>query len=698
MNRKPISLAIAMVVSAAAPMALAQEPEVVELEKLEVRILPQGGTAMDSTQPVEVLAGEALDDKKEATLGETLQSEVGIHSTYFGPGAGRPVIRGLGGNRVRITEDGLDAIDASALSPDHAVSIEPLLVDRIEILRGPATLLYGSTASGGVVNVIDNRIPEQRQAFSGAIELRGNTAADERAGVFRLDGGAGAFQFHIDGFKRDTDDYEIPGFALSEAERAELDDDERAELRSGVLENSFQETEGGTVGASIVGDWGFAGIAYKRFDSLYGIPGGHEHGHDEEHTEGTLSILHGAGHGEDEHGEEDVSIDLEQERWEFKSALYRPFGAIDEINFKLVNNDYRHIEFEGSEIGTTFDIEGTEIRSEIKFAPMGNVRGVGGFQYQDTSLEAIGEEAFIPPATTESAGLFYIQELDFNPVKLSAGLRLQRDEIQLDDGRTVDGVAKRDYSLLTVSAGAVWQFEENWQATFNWQRSERAPTQEELFAFGPHVATQAFEIGDPTLDTEVAKNFDIGLHGELGRIHVKADVFYNRISDFVFLANTAEVMDDLPVQVWSQANAQFWGVEFEASYRADIGPAGELEMRLFADSVDATVDAGNGEIPRLSPARFGTGLDWHRGNWRANLSYYRVFQKEDVAEFESRTAGYDMLTVNAVYAVPLKRADLEIFVKGANLLDQTQRVHTSFLKEDAPLPGLNVSGGFRLRF
>src|SRR6056297_1954557 len=321
LRRTPLAHAVSLALAfTLASTAQAQdtdpaEPEAVELDAIEVRVLPQGGTALDATQPVDVIVGEELDDQKEATLGETLAFELGIHSTYFGPGAGRPVIRGLGGNRVRITEDGLNSLDASALSPDHAVSAEPLLVDRIEILRGPATLLYGSTASGGVVNLVDNRIPEQRQTFSGAVELRAGSVADELAGVARLDGGFDAFQFHFDGFKRDTNDYEIPGYALSPELLAELDDEEREEQVRGRLANSAQESEGGTIGFSLVGDWGFAGLAYKRFDTEYGIPGAghaHEEEHDEEHDEE---------HEGEEEGEESVSIGLEQERYEFKAGL-----------------------------------------------------------------------------------------------------------------------------------------------------------------------------------------------------------------------------------------------------------------------------------------------------------------------------------------------------------------------------------------
>lgn len=685
MDFRPLTKAVALAI-ATSPLTqvLAQDPEAVELEAMEVRILPQGGSAMDSTQPVQVLFGEYLDDRKEATLGETLQAEPGIHSTYFGPGAGRPIIRGLGGSRVRITEDGLNSLDASALSPDHGTSIEPLLIDRIEILRGPANLLYGSTASGGVVNIIDNRIPEQRQDWSAAVELRGNTVADEFASVGRIDGGIGAFQLHFDGFYRDTDDHEIPGSALSRNQLAELPPDERAESPRGTLENSALENEGGTLGGSFVGDWGYAGFAYKRYESTYGIPADLE-----EEEEG------GEAGSEEEGG---IAIDLEQERYEFKSALYSPVRAIEEVSFKFVTNDYQHVELEGDEVGTTFNIDGTEIRSAIKLEPLGRLGSTLGVQYEDSELEAIGAEAFIPPATTESIGIFAVSEYDLDPVKLSAGLRWQDEEVSLDRGLVVDGFDSRDFSLLTVSAGALWRLADGWQTSLNWSRSERAPTQEELFADGPHVATQAFEIGDPTLDEEVSNNFDFGLHYDVGGVHVSADFFYNNIDDFVFLANTDGVEDGLPIQVWSQADAELFGTELQASYVFDTTAVGDFELRGFFDSVEADIDAGNGEVPRLSPWRIGSELHWHFRNIRANLGYTRVLEVDDPAEFKTGTSGYNALSANLAWTLYVNRTEFELFLKGENLTDETQRVHTSFLKDFAPRPGLNVSGGVRVRF
>ena len=364
-----LALAFSLASTAQAQEPDTAEPEAVELDTIEVRVLPQGGTALDATQPVDVITGEQLDDQKEATLGETLATELGIQSTYFGPGAGRPIIRGLGGNRVRITEDGLNSLDASALSPDHAVSAEPLLIDRIEILRGPANLLYGSTASGGVINLIDNRIPEQRQDLSAQAEVRGNTAANERAGVVRIDGGVGAFQFHVDGFQRETDNYEIPGFAVTDAILAELEGEELEEQleNEGKLENSSQESKGATLGFSFVGDWGFVGAAYKDFETLYGVP--KVEGGEEEDDDLPAFLAKGG-------GDEPVSIDLDQERYELRAGVWQPSELIDELRFDYARVDYQHVELEGDEIGTTFDIDAQELRLEARHAPIGRLSGV----------------------------------------------------------------------------------------------------------------------------------------------------------------------------------------------------------------------------------------------------------------------------------------------------------------------------------
>ncbi|MCG8433612.1 MAG: TonB-dependent receptor plug domain-containing protein, partial [Gammaproteobacteria bacterium] len=261
------------------------------LEKLIVTASPFGDkSTLDLAQPVTVISGDALDIIKSASIGETLGNQLGVNSTYFGPAAGRPVIRGLTGNRVRVQQDGIGSLDVSALSPDHAVGVEPLLIDSVEIIKGPATLLYGNGAFGGVVNLIDNRIPEDipHESFHGAVEVRGDTAADERTVVARFDGGVNKFAWHVDAFSRDTDDVEIPGFAESAAFRAAEEEeaheeeeeghDEEEEV-SGTLENSDIDTEGGAAGITYITENGFIGISVSALNNNYGVPG---HGHEEE--------------------------------------------------------------------------------------------------------------------------------------------------------------------------------------------------------------------------------------------------------------------------------------------------------------------------------------------------------------------------------------------------------------------------------
>jgi len=469
--------------------------------------------------------------------------------------------------------------------------------------------------------------------------------------------------------------------ALNDNLIAELPPEEQAELESGTLENSALESTSGTFGGSIVGDWGYAGFAFKTFETEYGIPAELE---EEEEEEG--------GFGEEEEG--GISIDLDQERYEFKSGLYNPFAGVKEVTFKLATVNYQHQELEGDEVGTTFNIDNTEVRLEIQHQPIGNLRGVFGAQYLDDDLEAIGAEAFIPAGNSESFGIFLLEELDLDTVKFNAGLRWQNDDISLDNNFAVDGVNNRDFTAISASLGALWRWSPTWQATFNWQRSERSPNQTELFADGPHVATQTFEIGDPTLNEETSNNIDIGIHKFVGNFHFQANVFYNSIDDFIFLANTPDIEDGLPVRFWDQEDAEFYGFEAEASYLFENTQLGDFEWRVFTDMVQAELDIDE-EIPRLSPTRIGTGIDWHRGNLRANINFFHVLGRDNVASFETTTDSYNSLSANVAYTFDFGSSQFEIFVKGTNLTDEEQRAHTSFLKDFAPLPGINFSGGIR---
>lgn len=661
-----------------------QEGHEAELEHVTVIANPLGGSALEIAHPIDVLAGEQLDDRRGVTLGETLQHQPGIHSTYFGPGAGRPVIRGLGGVRVRTLENSVSTLDAAALSDDHAVAAEPLLIDQIEVFKGPATLLYGSGAIGGVVNVVDGRIAEQavESGIHGAVELRGNTVANETSGVFRLDGGHGIFNWHLDGFARDTGDLEIPGFALTRERLDALDEEEREEQERGRLNNSFVESSGATAGFSFTTDGGFIGASFQRFDTEYGIPAELEV--EEEGEEGE----------EEEHG--GVSIDLRRDRFDVRGGLYNPLNGIEKISFKLGDNDYRHLELEGDEIGTRFDIDATEWRAEAVHSPIGGFRGVIGVQSTSEEVSAVGAEAFLPPTETDSLGIFILEEFTHERWKFNFGGRWEDNEVDV-----LNSNEQADFDNLSFSTGLIWQFADEWQVALNYSYAERAPTQTELFANGTHVATQTFEVGNNALNEETANSFDLGLHKHLGPFHARLNLFYNQFDDFIFLADTGESEDGFPVRVYRQQDADFFGLEAELGYRFQPTAAGNFELTAHFDTVEGELDRpidGNDQLPRISPTRFGLALDWHRGPWRARVDYLHVAEVDDVANFETITDSYNMLGIDLAYQLQFGSSQWELFLKGENLLDETARVHTSFLKDFAPLPGVNLGFGLRGRF
>lgn len=699
MRQTPLAIAIAVIL--ASPPLSAQETDRdgtaghtdhTELERITVRALPLERSQMESAQPVDVLTGEELDDKRGATLGETLATEPGVHNTFFGQGAGRPVIRGLGGNRVRMQEDGLSTADASAASADHAVTIEPLLVDRIEILRGPATLLYGSGAVGGVVNVIDNRVPERipDRGFEGRFEVRGNTVADEKAGVIRLDGGGGNFAWHVDGSWRDAGDYDIPGFAeLGEDHEHENDhdhddehDDHAGETPEGIVPNSFVETRSGTVGGSWIGERGFIGLSFRGFDTEYGVPGGHGHGEEEEEDD------HDDDHG-DEHGEEEISIDMEQRRWDLKGGLDRPLPGFASARLRMGFNEYTHTEFEGEETGTVFDVEAFQTRLELNHVPVNGWEGALGFQYDDEDFLAEGEEAFVPDANTRSWGLFFLEEKKHDRWRFSFGGRVEDTRIDL-----IDQPENRSFTTWSGSLGAVYNFNDAWLASVNFSRAQRAPSQTELFANGPHVATRTFELGDPDLKRETTHGVDLTLHRHMGSFDFQANVFYNQVDDFIHLGETGMEEDGFPVREYQQTDADFSGFELQAVWEIHDTGAGDFDLRTFYDHIRGELDSGE-NLPRISPDRLGAGLDWYAGSWRIGVEGYRVRAQDDTAPFEESTDDYTMLNADIAYRFYFGGTEMEAFLRGRNLGDEEARVHTSFLKEFAPLPGRNFALGVR---
>ncbi len=707
-----------------------------ELERVVVSALPIARSKLDSAQPIDVLFGEQLDDRRGLTLGETLMRQPGVHSTSYGPGAGRPVIRGLGAGRVQVLEDSLPAVDVSAQSDDHAVSVEPMLIDRVEILRGPSTLLFGSGAIGGVVNVIDGRIPERvpGESLEGRFELRGNTVADERTGVLRLDGGSGNWAWNISGTWRDAGDYEIPGLAEAESEE-EHDGEEQGHEEDeafGVLPNSFVESQSGSAGLSWIGERGFFGVSIKQFETDYGIPAPHAHEDEDEHDEHGLDAFRYARLSEDEHedepGEEDedVFIDLEQTRWDAKGALNEPLPGFTRATLRTSYSDYTHAERdvgggheeegEGHDDGngpegahTIFDVEAWNARLEMEHEPVAGWRGALGFQFENKSLSAIGEEAYVPDGDTRSWALFALEEKRTGPLTWTLGARVERNEIEVDellehdedheheDEHEGEGPLRRSFTTVSGSAGVLWRIDERWQTSLNYSYAERAPSQGDLFANGPHAATFTFERGASELDEEVTNGLDFIVHRHGDDFDVEASLFYNAIDDFIYLDETGEELDGLPLRQTRQQDATFYGGELQAVWHLPSTAAGHFDLRAGYDWVRAELDSGE-NLPRISPARYTAGVDWHRGDLRGSLEYQHVTSADDLAPNEAPTDGYDMLDLNVSYFFALGGTDLEAFAKLSNLLDEEARVHTSFLKNFAPLPGRNVGFGLRGRF
>ena len=668
---------------APAPQDEHHEPPV-DLDRVVVRATPLTLTAEDLALPVEVLTGHELDVAKGATLGDTVDGLPGVQSSWFGPGVGRPILRGMDGPRVRVLSDGLGTGDASTTSADHAVSIEPFLADQIEVLKGPATLLYGSGAIGGAVNVIDGRVPEKATTdpVEGRAEVRGGTVNDERTAMARIDATAvgGALVLHADALHREAGDLRIPGFAEREPGPGE---------EPGVLPNSALRTDSAALGASWVGERGFLGGAVSLFSTRYGIAGHHPHEEEEEE-----------GH-EDEAGEEEaaVRIVLDQRRGEVRGGLDR-VGPFDTLRLKLAHTAYTHTEFEGTEVGTVFDNDSLEGRLELVHAPWAGWRGAFGTQWNSRDFVAVGEEAFVPGTGTREAGLFWIGERPLGDTgmgsfKLEAGARIDRTEVAVDDPAAGPD---RDFDAASASLALHWEASDAFHATLSLDRAQRAPTAEALYSDGPHVATGSYEIGDATLDVETATRAELGLHWHLGRVRVDGAVYRVDFDDFLYLAATGAEIDHLPVRQWRQADARFTGIEAEVEVALADTEAGTWDLRLFGDRVRAELERG-GYLPRIAPPRIGAGLAWTGGPWRASVDATRTLRQDEVAEGESATPGYTMLDAHLAWHHDTDAGNAwEVFVDATNLLDEEARPHVSFQKDLAPLPGRGIAFGVRAFF
>lgn len=659
---------------------------------------PLGSELFELVPLVLVLGGRDLTLRRESTLGETISSMPGVSSTYFGPNSSRPVIRGLDADRIRILENGVGMLDASSLSNDHAVAADPLVVDRIEVVRGPAALLYGGSAVGGVVNLLDNRIPKARlSGVSGRVEPRYGGPDDERSGAAVLEAGNGRFALHADIYARRTDDLRIPAFARSSRQRA-LDDPDRVQP-TGTLPNSTAKSEGGALGGSLTWDKGYLGLSYSGHNSNYGTV-----------------------------AEPDVKIDLKSDRLDFGGEARDLQGLIQSVKFKFGHTDYKHNELDAGVIATTFESKGYDTRIEATHRKLGPFNGAFGLQLTNFDFSALGAEAFVPSTKTDSKALFLYEEAPFGNFKLTLGGRAERAKVRSQGGGPEDPATglprfdpsqERSFTTRSGAMGGLYSFTRDVVLALNLSHTERAPTYYELFANGPHAATGAFEVGSTTLAKERSNAIDLALRVRSGPHSGSVGVYHTRFKNFVGVFGTGNARgadgelnpvdadgdgvadasgeEILPEFQFRAVPAVFRGMEGQGRVRV-LDKVGTLDLDLRADYVRATNRDTNEPLPRIPPMRFGFGFDYRFERFGARLDVLHARRQNRVAANELPTDSYTLVTAYLTYRIPVGPTNWEAFLKANNLFDREARNHVSFLKDIAPLPGRGVLVGVRGTF
>ncbi|WP_198244701.1 TonB-dependent receptor [methane-oxidizing endosymbiont of Gigantopelta aegis] len=647
------------------------EPEHVQtLDALVIHATPP--QAAETALPVSMLSGDELRMKASSTLGETLQNEPGISSQSFGPGVGQPVIRGQSGARVQVLQNSLSSLDVSSLSPDHANSTESLWAEKIEVLKGPATLLYSSGAIGGVVNVLDNRIPDMlpEKALQGAIEQRYNTVNEGKSTAFKLEGRANQLAWHLDGFYRDSINLRIPGYAING----------QANSSQGRLQNSNTRARSGTAGFSWVGDNGFVGVSVNHLNNNYGIPPAEEAA--------------------------SVRIAMQQTRYEMKSAVNSPFAFAEKLRIQLGYNDYQHTELEGGAASNVYKQEGFSSRLELVQKPWAIFdHGVVGVQTRNSRFSAIGAEAIVPASDINGFSWFTMQDIHTEYMTYELGLRVEQQWI------SPENLPEKSHTPVSFSAAAIWNVSEEDSVTLTFTRSQRAPGVQELFSDGPHLATQSYDRGNANLIEETSHNLELGLHIDHEKVQADINLYQNWVQDYITQISSGQFFDlnneifitsctlnCLPVFNTQQRDAEFQGFEAQINLRLADFKNGSLNTQGFADYVRGRF-SGGGDVPRMPPLRYGMALSWRSLDWMADMRITRAEKQNHPGLNEAETAGYWLLNLAAQYQLNAgDDAEIKLFVNANNLLDQDIRHSVSYLRQFAPEPGRGVAMGVRVTF
>jgi len=643
--------------------AHAQSTSTAQMEQVIVTASPfRNGENDQILTPAKVLAGDELRDKVGSSIGETLSQELGVSASAFGAGASRPIIRGLEGSRVKMLENGMAVSDVSGLSNDHAVSSEGAVARQIEILRGPAALLYGSGAIGGLVNIVNERIPTTLEAKpTGQLETRYSTVDNGKNVSGTADGATGNIALHVDGNWRDTNDYKIP-------DRRVLQDADSAMQR---LPHSDTREKNVGAGASWVDSWGYAGVSASHLSNLYGIP-----------------------------SDEGSRIDQKQDRYDFDSMLKQPLQGIESLRLKAGYTDYQHAELgeDGPEV--IFNNRSLETRVELTHEAIAGLRGTVGAQTENTHFSALSAEGgpdTVPLTHSRTAALFLVEEANAGALRLSGGLRYENVK------REPLANKERTFDLGSGSFGAAWPFMPGYSVGATLSYAQRAPAIEELYSGGPHDATVTFDIGNPDFDKETSRNIELSLQKNTGLVRWKANLFRNNIDNYIFGRISDDLVDEegnpgdeFRTRTFEQRNAHIRGAEAEITYnQTGSGWSG----RLFGDTSRGMLDDGGGSLPLQPADRLGASAGYREGAWRGGLSLVHARGQDRLAANERQdTPAYNQLDANLSYTQRVQGHDLTWFALAKNLLNDDIRLSTSVLKDIAPLPGRNFVLGVRTRF
>jgi iron complex outermembrane receptor protein len=636
---------------------------------------PLGSETFDLATPALSVDGRQLRLRMQNTLGETLTNEPGMSSTYFGPNSSRPTIRGLDSERVQILRNGAQSLDVATLSYDHNVPVEPITVDRVEVIRGPAAVLYGGSAIGGVVNVLDSRIATERnpRGVSGAIDTGYGSDNINRTGAVRLNVGLdNGLNLHFDGFDRANANLRIPGFQNS---LLQMQRNVTAGLPPGggfgSIPNTSASAEGGGIGGSYVADNGsYAGLSYGLYQTNYGTP-----------------------------AEETVRISMKQETINFAGEA-RELPGFQSVKVKVGFTNYRHNELDAGIVEQTFATKGFNSRVEARHNDIGPFEGVIGFQGTNYSLGVLGLQPLLPNTQNWSYGLFAFEQAKTGPVTWQAGANVARAQSDAAVGPNNPVPLSRGFTPVSVALGAVYTLTPDYALALNATHTERAPSPQELYSNGPHDVTGTFEIGNPDLKVERSNGVDLALRKRNGPWSGAVSVYYNKFQNFIFLTDTGltDPGTGLPVFAYTGVPATFFGGEVQGKVRL-VDAGYQLDLRGMSDYVHAQNDRLNEPLPRIAPLRVGAGFDYAKGPAGASVDLIRAWGQGRTEAFELPTNGYWLLNASLTYTVKTaSQSRVDLYLKGVNLLDQQIRNSTSIIAQVAPYGSRGVVAGARLQF